>query len=403
MVVGQNFGPLGAVDIVVQYGSDGRTFVASNCSALAPSSTSAGGATQQAVCQSAPGVGKNLLWTLTSRGQTSAPFALTPDTQGVSASRYTTPAITQVAPAVSPLSTRGKQAVLLRGLNFGPSGLAGLVVTYGPLGEQGRRYTARNCSVDVAAPHVAVVCTTISGVGANHVWRVTVGGQESAPSQDVTSYVAPTVVSVTGPGTFQAKTNGGQSVTISGQELGAAADTAGRILVTYGPWPYVGKYTAASCAVDLDFSSIQCLTTEGTGSGHSWVVNVDGNPSAVFAANTSYGAPVVATYSGEGTVRGTSSCVDGGNCGSTRGHQVINITGQNFGPVGGVVPEVKYGATGGELVAESCTVTVAHTLITCLTVPAAGARLKWSVSIGEWDRGLPSWFPSATVTSTWSH
>ncbi len=74
-------------------------------------------------------------------------------------------------------------------------------------------------------------------------------------------------------------------------------------------------------------TGISCLTAPGTGRNHSWIVYIDGSPSPVFAGNTSYGAPIVATYAGEGTVRGDVSCMYGVACGSTRGHQVINITG----------------------------------------------------------------------------
>jgi hypothetical protein len=92
------------------------------------------------------------------------------------------------------------------------------------------RYAARNCSVDPSNAHTVITCTTTSGVGTGHVWRVTVGGQESVPSASRTSYLAPTVTSMSGQGTYQAKTDGGQVVTISGAELGSAADTAGKLV-----------------------------------------------------------------------------------------------------------------------------------------------------------------------------
>ncbi len=267
--------------------------------------------------------------------------------------------------------------------------------------------------------HTIITCTTTSGVGSNHVWRVTVGGQESVPSSSITSYLPPSVSSISGQGTFQAKTDGGQVVTIVGSELGSGVDTAGKLVrvgapdsrcgrwvriscqrladdlvtcvlvsaqvVRYGPPPTASRFMARSCVVDADFVSITCLTAPGTGKGHSWVVIVDGNPSPVFAANTSYGAPVIATYSGVGTVGGSQSCfARGSDCGNTEGSQAVVITGQNFGSTDmGNDLVVRYGPTGSELGAENCSITTPHTVIQCNTVPGAGTRLKWSVFIGE--------------------
>jgi hypothetical protein len=157
-----------------------------------------------------------------------------------------------------------------------------------------------------------------------------------------------------------------------------------RQVVKYGPPPMASRFTARSCVVDADFVSITCLTAPGTGSGHSWVVIVDGNPSPVFGANTSYGAPVVATYSGVGTVGGSQTCFEAGvDCGDTRGRQLITISGQNFGSNDmGNELAVRYGPTGSELAAQNCTIVTPHTVIQCDTVPGAGTRLKWSVFIG---------------------
>jgi hypothetical protein len=225
----------------VQYGSGGRLFTAVNCSAVGP--TAQDEALQQVQCLSAPGVGMNLTWTVMVRGQVSQPFVQpgspAATASGVSASRwvrgaliacplvgtrsvgcpvqrrcttpgdrkpcrcpccclppcscrYIPPTLSSVAPSVPLLSTRGRQTVVLRGSNLGPAGYereGGLTVTYGPLAEDGRRYIARNCVVDPGQPHAVVTCTTVSGVGSGHVWRITVGGQEALPSLVTTAYV----------------------------------------------------------------------------------------------------------------------------------------------------------------------------------------------------------------------
>ncbi len=227
---GANFGPMGSLEPVVRYGSGGRSFTAVNCSALAAPVGGPAGAVQQTECLSVPGVGQDLLWTMTTRSLVSVPFAQPmAGNATASASRYLPPAIAFVTPAAPLLSTRGRQTVVLRGTNFGPAAFereSGLLVTYGPVQEAGRRYAIRNCVVDAVSPNTAIVCTTVSGVGTNHVWRVTVGAQESAPSANTTSYLSPTISAVTGQGTYQAKTEGGQVVSIAGA-LPGPGDLAG--------------------------------------------------------------------------------------------------------------------------------------------------------------------------------
>jgi hypothetical protein len=390
VVSGDNFGPFDSAGVLVQYGSEGRVFTAANCSTVRPAASDAAPATQAVHCVAVAGVGKDLLWTVSVRQQTSVPFGLPGAAAGAaSASLYVKPSVELVAPSVPFLSTRGRQTVVVRGANFGPlaaSGVAtGLLVTYGPVAEEGRRYIARSCVVTVA--DVEITCATASGVGANHVWRVTVGSQESNMSVNMTSYAGPTLTAVTGQGTFQAKTDGGQLVTLTGTEFGSAVDTVNRIVVLYGP-PHgnpanVSRFNATNCAVDVDHSSISCLTAPGTGKGHSWLVLIDGVASPLYAANTSYGAPVVALYNGMGTVGGLVDCSYGDGCGSTRGSQYVNISGQNFGSAElNNTILVRYGVNGTELTAEGCVIAEPHVLIVCNTVPAAGTRLKWTVIIG---------------------
>ena len=64
-------------------------------------------------------------------------------------------------------------------------------VTYGATGTE---YTALNCSV--VQDHVAIRCVTGPGTGRFLRWTVTVGGQTSAASANVTSYAAPRITSL---------------------------------------------------------------------------------------------------------------------------------------------------------------------------------------------------------------
>ena len=269
---------------------------------------------------------------------------------GASASAYIPPAISAVIPAVTPFTTRGGDRVRLVGTNFGAAGLDAFnaitvshflpftacdgvhfeacravalslsQVYYGPASDP-LRYTARQCAVNVSAPHTQIQCVTTTGVGSNHVWSVTVGEQLSVPSTDTTRFATPTVTRISGPGTFQAKTDGGQSVTITGNEFGTALDTVERIVVTYGRDGL--RFTAEQCVVTASFTSIQCVTAPGTGKELNWFVTVDGQRSSLVYANTSYGQPVVAYYNGTGTVDGSPDCeVEGTDCGMTQGYQI---------------------------------------------------------------------------------
>ena len=90
IVTGFNFGPMGSLDPVVRYGSGGRSFVGVNCTQLAASVTSVGGATQQLQCWTSPGVGANLTWTVTTSLLSSAAFFHPGAAAGSSASRLVT-------------------------------------------------------------------------------------------------------------------------------------------------------------------------------------------------------------------------------------------------------------------------------------------------------------------------
>lgn len=74
-------------------------------------------------------------------------------------------------------------------------------------------------------------------------------------------YLGPTVSAVSGQGTFQAKTDGGQVVLISGSEFGSAGDTVGKVVVTYGPPHSPSRFVARGCHVDFDFNGARGLQT----------------------------------------------------------------------------------------------------------------------------------------------
>ncbi len=392
VVTALNLGPR-IEKVSAVYGSRGRLFDARSCSFVASTPPE-----QRVSCLTSAGVGSDLRWRVDAGGQ-SSPWFVVPGgaSANESASRYASPSILSVTPSVPRLSTRGGQMVRIVGANFGAAGqdaFANVTVRYGRAPSY--RFSAVSCRVDPSQPHTAVLCLSASGVGSGHAWVVSVGEQASAPSDNTTTYVGPTLHRVTGQGTLNAKTEGGQTVTLVGDELGSVIDAAGLVTVTYGPAPLLARFTATSCRVTVDFNTISCLTAAGSGSGHSWTVVVDELASEPLHANTSYGAPIVAAYSGTGTVGGDVACVNGEEeCGVTQGNQTVFISGQNFGPsdVGNSV-FVTYGASGTEVRAHNCSVVVSHTRLACLTSEGAGAGLKWSVTID----GLASVAPTTAYS-----
>jgi hypothetical protein len=143
----------------------------------------------------------------------------------------------------------------------------------------------------------------------------------------------------------------------------------------------VGLITAENF-VPSNSGEIRCLTAQGYGTGHSLSVTIGADANArtstVFAADISYAAPIVAVYSGAGSTDA-----------STFGGQLMVVTGANFGPIGTPVDDAKYGEGTYQLDA-SCTVSIAHTELTCTTSEGAGKELKLVVTIGGQQSTIPA-------------
>ena len=217
-------------------------------------------------------------------------------------------------------------------------------------------------------PHTELLCTAAPGVGAGHTWQVSVGGVESEPSEDSVAYAPPQLSSVAGPGAQLAETRGGALVVLTGVHFGPAGP-ANLDIVTYGPT--ATEITAESCTVSIPGTQITCLTAEGTGTGHSWVLSVGGQSSEVLHANTGYAAPIVSHFSGVGAKDG-----------DTRGMELVAIHGFNFGNSLQALGTVTYTlADGTSFNATSCTLVEPHEAMECLSAAGAGAALSWEVVI----------------------
>jgi hypothetical protein len=371
-VEGANFGS-GSEEVHVSFGPTGSEYDTTNCVVTV--------AHTRVVCDTAPGVGANLLWQVHVAGQTSPPSSVR--------ASYAIPSVTTVAGiAIETLRTEGGELIRLIGDMFGPRGHNQLTVEYGPV-DGDLVFTATDCEVTTA--HTGMTCLSAPGTGADSSWRVTVAGQASTRNADaLTSYSPPIVGYYAGVGSASADTEGGQAVRISGRNFGSierdALDSA-----TYGS--HNGpSFTATNCRVTIDNTQITCDTVAGAGAGLAWAVRVDGQQSTT--ARTSYAVPVITQITGAG------ANIDA----STDGGEEVVLLGDDFGPTGqGFLESVVYGAGSNTYDVTSRCTHVSHTRITGTTLPGVGAAMQWVVAIaGQRSSPSPTWGYSPPVIASMS-
>ena len=112
------------------------------------------------------------------------------------------------------VATDGSTLVDLVGTDLGTFDNA-ITVTYGPSGTE---YVAKSCAVGGSNSVVggsgsnSVRCQTKPGVGQDHVWKIIVDAQHSPLSAQKTSYQRPLITHVSGSGSHQGATTGGDIV-----------------------------------------------------------------------------------------------------------------------------------------------------------------------------------------------
>jgi len=161
--------------------------------------------------QAGPGCGQGIPVTVTVGGQTSAanPAAVI---------SYPVPVIGSLAlsalsqsPSLTTLNTRGGDAFMVNGTNFGgPNAITPLQVQYA-CGGLGQYVYTTTCTRDATNPHTYAACPTMAGVGAGCTLSATVCSATSALYDGTpVAYAPPIVTSVTGPGALRASTEGNQ-------------------------------------------------------------------------------------------------------------------------------------------------------------------------------------------------
>ena len=198
-------------------------------------------------------------------------------------------------------------------------------------------------------------------------------------------------------------TAGGQSIQVRGYHLGVPGweDPSGDpyVRVTYGdgPSPGAGRFSfeAADCVIDADAlddpaaddaavppQTLQCTSSAGVGSGLRVVAVVGGGMSDPSSERIGYEAPVVSSFSSNGTLA------------ATRGGDAVLIHGNQFGrQADGAIDAVLYRPSGyGDSIvyhAADCQLLEDHVLVQCDTVPGAGARMDWQITVAGQNSSTP--------------
>jgi hypothetical protein len=177
------------------------------------------------------------------------------------------------------LANVGGQSLVLQGTNLGPAFVQGSPLLPAAVYANAMYSYAVTCTKSIqAAAHTQMSCITAPGVGASFAWTVNVCGQTSVLTANITSYAPPVITSISGPGSLDATTEGGQAVTVTGSNLGVEifGVPSSSIIqsVVYGK-PGVLQFTAESCSVSYastSLTTLACLSAPGTGRGHAWQV-----------------------------------------------------------------------------------------------------------------------------------
>jgi hypothetical protein len=351
-----------------------------------------------------PGIGNNFDLTATVGGIASAAL--------VSRISYANPTVTSItlASGRTVLSSVGGDTLRVTGNNLGSS-LDVPTLTYGnssldPLSNRTVPYSfvldGSACrKITPATAHTYMECTTKAGAGANH--PVTLSWSPAyaitADTGQFLTYEAPVITRVSGAGTRNADTAGGQAIVISGTGFGPtqlAPQIFVPLRVTYGPTGT--EFTAASCLVTVAGTQMECKTGPGTGTNHSWQVFVASQRSPLFWAGSGYGSPVILSFdriAADAAAMLTTSDFD------TSGGEFVLISGRNFGAVvddskfsavymanvrdRSTAAGVQIGDAQGNLYytlpAGSCTTVTPFSRIQCRLVAGAGQSATWSITV----------------------
>ena len=240
-------------------------------------------------CTTVAGVGRGYVWSVTVNGGASSVVTLLNDTASLA---YEQPVISAFdGPGVDGASTRGGQAVVIRGSQFGPLGGAYLdLVQYRPSG-YAPFMTAANCSV--TREQSEITCYTVPGAGGQLSWVLVIANQSSTTPS--TRYAVPTIsaLRVRGGGGLSAlRTAGGDVVVLVGEDFGPATDF---IAARNGHVELLldGEHAAYmdGCNVTVAHTEVACAMPPGVGAAFAVRVMALGQVSARSSQLLSYSPP----------------------------------------------------------------------------------------------------------------
>jgi hypothetical protein len=244
-------------------------------------------------------------------------------------------------------------------------------------------FTATGCAVSfINFSHskslMQAVCDSSPGFGINLTVSVTVGGLVSLGSV-TTSYVSPAITSVTcirnGVRTSLMNTAGG-TVEINGTDFGPAG-TGNTPVVTLSGLGAIGSggLTVTGCQLAVSHTSVTCTVGANVGTSFTPTLSVAGYVNITSIGLTfAFDAPNISELQLTSTNPGTMA---------TAGGDRFTLTGTSFGPTTTPVTAA-YASTASPQnnYSPTCNVTVAHTQITCVTLPGVGANLVFSMFVG---------------------
>lgn len=398
-------------------------------------------ANTEIICDAAPGFGNNQIWTVKITGSSAG------QQTSVSHTSYNYPVITSVAISggASTMNTLGGESVLLTGTNMGPVGTQ-YWGDYGPTRLGGYGYCAGRttgtgtwCTTTVA--NTQVTCTTSAGVGTSNSWHLQERkhsnwktAEQSSVSNGIPKtngtgtldYTEPTVTNIQIPPQAVIdgglRTQGNEDVVLTGTGFGSPNTNLhpcqaesnppnGNVYPPAGPPAPVARYgdtgfefprrpggntectdsaksgCGAVCVVQSDTQMI-CTTEPAVGANHTWTVLVAGQVSLPSSVYTSHRIPVLSVISGTG-LKG----------GDTQGGTIVNIIGDQFGPIPprngngdySYLIEANYGRWDFTtntwntqvvpIFSSNCIMVSAHTNLQCTTSPGIGKNLSWAITV----------------------
>ena len=389
VVVGKNFGPAMSPVVNVEYGPAGVGICALDCEVVTSHT--------HVKCMTNTGVGKNHRFIISVGYDRHSIVSL-------ATMSYTPPTVYSVSVPNKRLDTRGttdvEENIHIYGNNFGPaartfSGCFGLSSITLPTvtGVYSNSFLQYNLECWIVIDDIEIECSGSPGVGKNLTINIFSGGQSTTntgsnpKNRTSISYFTPSVSAISGAGSREASTSGGQTVSIDGNYFGPMKTPSSLITVTYGKYPdawdsssYFFPPYVAACTIFAAHAQLVCTTSPGTGKNHSWQVTIAGQSSPFVHFGTSYGAPIIFTLD--------DITYMPMNSGLTIGGETVVITGRNFGPL--AIPEksriqATYGGKKGEseitFFASKCNVTVPHTEIRCFSGEGAGAQQPWTIVV----------------------